>query len=93
MDCGITIEADQATSKKYGYKGVVRSGALYEKMKNLKEGDKVIFSADVIDATDNTEKTGLNLSTLIHLKITDIKAVADFVCIATPLALGFSLDR
>lgn len=73
MDCGITIEADQATSKKYGYKGVVRSGALYEKMKNLKEGDKVIFSADVIDATDNTEKTGLNLSTLIHLKITDIK--------------------
>lgn len=73
MDCGITIEADQATSKKYGYKGVVRKGELYEKIKALKEGDKVIFSADVVDATDNTEKTGLNLSTLLHLKITDIR--------------------
>lgn len=30
MDSGITIEADQATSKKYGYKGVVRKGELYE---------------------------------------------------------------
>ncbi|MBK9505833.1 MAG: hypothetical protein WBP31_06465 [Chitinophagales bacterium] len=73
MDCGITIEADQATSKKYGYKGVARKGELYEKIKALKEGDKVIFSADVVDATDNTEKTGLNLSTLLHLKITDIR--------------------
>jgi len=73
MDCGITIEADQATSKKYGYKGVVRKGELYDKIKNLKEGDNVIFSAEVVDATDNTEKTGLNLSTLLHLKITDIK--------------------
>lgn len=73
MDCGITIEADQATSKKYGYKGVVRSGELYEKIKSLQEGDKVVFSADIVDASDNTEKTGLNLSTLFHIKITDIK--------------------
>jgi len=73
IDCGITIEADQASSKKYGYKGILRNGSLYEKVKMLKEGDKVIFSAIVVGTSDNTEKAGLNLSTLLHLKITDIR--------------------
>ena len=72
FDCGITIEADQGISKKYGCKGIVRNGELYEKIKKLKKGDKVIFSAKVVDTSDNTEKTGLNLSTSLHLEIIDI---------------------
>jgi|JI6StandDraft_1071083.scaffolds.fasta_scaffold29272_3 hypothetical protein len=73
MDCGITIEASQGTSKKYGFKGIARSGELYNKVKGLKEGDRVVFSAKVVDTWDNTEATGLNLSTTLHLKLTDIQ--------------------
>ena len=72
LDCIITIEATQATSEKYGYKGIIRSGELYEKVKKLAEGDKVIFSAKVINASDNIEKTGLNLSTLFFIELIDI---------------------
>ena len=73
LNCGITIEATQGVSKKYGYKGVKRQGELYEKIRNMKEGDKVIFSAKIINATDNTEATGLNLSTLFQIQLTDIR--------------------
>lgn len=73
MDCGITIEASQGTSKKYGFKGIARSGELYNKVKGLKEGDRVVFSAKVVDIWDNTEATGLNLSTTLHIKLTDIR--------------------
>lgn len=73
MDCGITIEASQGTNKKFGFKGISRNGELYEKVKNLKEGDKVIFSAKVIDVWDNNEATGLNLSTILHIALTDIR--------------------
>lgn len=43
FNCGITIEATQGDSKKYGYKGIDRQGELYEKVLQLKEGDEVIL--------------------------------------------------
>lgn len=73
MDCGITIEAEQATNSKLGYKGVVRNGEICNKIKELKEGDKVVFSATVNEINDNSDKTGLNLSTIFQINITDIK--------------------
>lgn len=73
FNCGITIEATQGDSKKYGYKGISRQGELYEKVQQLKEGDEVVFSAKVVDILDNTEATGLNLSTLLEINLTDIR--------------------
>lgn len=70
--CGITIEAGQIPYPKRGYKGIPRNGNLYNKIKRLKEGDKVVFSAKVVDSRDDTEETGLNLNTQLVLEIIDI---------------------
>jgi hypothetical protein len=73
FDCHISIEALQGDRKQYGYKGIKREGELYEKLKTLKDGDKIIFSAKVVNSTDNTEKTGINLWTLLQIELLDIR--------------------
>jgi hypothetical protein len=71
MESGITIEAIQGTSKSRGYKGVIRNGALYDKIKILSAEDEIIFSAVVVDYSNKTEKTGLNLSSNFQINITE----------------------
>lgn len=73
FDCGITIEGGQASSEKHGYVGIPRKGELFEKLSGLTTGDKVVLSAKIVDAMDNTEKTGLNLSTYFQIELTDIR--------------------
>jgi hypothetical protein len=73
FESSISIEATQGDSKKYGTKGIPRNGEIYEKIKTLKEGDIVIFSAKVLNSHDITEKTGINLSTLLDIELLDIR--------------------
>ena len=73
FDSHISIEALQGDRKQYGYKGIKRVGELYEKFKTLKDGDKIIFSAKIVNSTDNTEKTGINLWTLLQIELIDIR--------------------
>lgn len=70
--CKYTIEVSQESSTKRGTKGISRSGELYEKIKQLKEGDLVKFSANIINVTDNTPKTGIFLGTHFEIELTDI---------------------
>lgn len=72
FESGITIEASQADSPSSGQVGLKREGELYETVMSLEPGDIVVFDAEVLNATDNTEKTGVNLSTLLSVNITDI---------------------
>lgn len=73
MDCGITIEAIQATVKALGSKGIKRSGPLYGSVKALNPGDEVVFTAKVNKVEENSEATGLNYSTVLYIELEDIK--------------------
>ncbi len=72
-DCSIEIDAGQGDAKKYGYVGIARSGELYNKIKKLKEGDKVIFSAKIVDAMDNAPPSGTPFSVMLEINLTDIQ--------------------
>lgn len=73
MDCGIAVEAIQATVKAIGSKGVMRSGPLYDSVKELNTGDEVVFTAKVFKVEENSEATGLNYSIVLYIELEDIR--------------------
>lgn len=73
--CKYSLSASQAPSKKYGYKGIKRSGVLYEQIKRLKEGQRVKFTAKVVDFFDFIPKTGIAYSTTFYIEIITIEPI------------------
>jgi len=71
----VAIEAIQWDIPSKGYKGISRNSDIYKKISKIGNRSKVLFSAKVIDVTDGTEKTGINLLTSIIVELTDIKEI------------------
>ena len=72
FDCGFSMIAEQAYSKKYKLKGIKRSGELYKKVKSLSEGDKVIFSGSILNFRETTPATGIGFELSFIMDLTDI---------------------
>lgn len=72
FDCKVSVIAEQAYSKKYHMKGIKRTGELYKKVKQLSEGDKVVFSAKIVNLRETTPVTGLDLEVAFIMDLVDI---------------------
>lgn len=77
MKSGITIELLQIDDIENSTVGIDRNSEIGKYVKTLKSGDIVKFDARIKGISESTEKTGLNLSSILYAELETIQRIND----------------